>query len=177
MDTLVELSPYLLIGICLLILLMLVVLFVVIRAVRSRPKTGESHDATPEVDGATRPATPALAMQPYGSPLHLRRSFAHAVKRLQANLAGKDVRYQIPWHVMIGETGSGKTTLLGQTGLSLPLGTPKEEQRGTGCTWWFFDAGVVLDLAGDYVLRANATSDVKGWHTFLRLLQPAHANL
>ena len=173
MDTLVGLSPYLLIGICLLILLMLVALFVVVRAARSRPKTGENHDATPEVDEDTSQATPALAMQPYGSPLHLRRSFAHAVKLLQSHLAGKNVRYQIPWHVMIGETGSGKTTLLGHTSLSLPLGTPKEEQRGTkaGCTWWFFDAGVVLDLTGDYVLRANATSDVKGWHTFLRLLQ------
>ena len=172
MDNLVGLSPYLLIGICLLILLMLLALFVVVRAVRSRLKTGESHEATPEV-GDTSQATPALAMKPYASPLHLRRSFAHAIKLLRANLAGKNVRYQIPWHVMIGEAESGKTTLLGHTGLSLPLGTPKAEQRGTKarCTWWFFDAGVVLDLAGDYVLRANATSDVKGWHTFLRLLQ------
>ena len=173
MDILVGLSPYLLIGLCLLILLMLVALFVVVRAMRSKPKTGVSHDAAPEVDNDTSQATSALAMKPYGSPLHLRRSFAHAAKLLRANLAGKDVRYQIPWHVMIGETGSGKTTLLGQTGLSLPLGTPKEEQRGmkAGCTWWFFDDGVVLDLTGDYVLRANATSDVRGWHTFLRLLQ------
>jgi type VI secretion system protein ImpL len=37
--------------------------------------------------------------------------------------------------------------------------------------WYFFDEGVVLDVAGDFVLRPDGTARHRGWNTILRLLQ------
>ncbi|MBI3328205.1 MAG: hypothetical protein HYZ81_16070 [Nitrospinae bacterium] len=171
--SLAPIGPYVLIGIVLIILGIIGYLVVVLRGAR----TGQA----PQELGGEIPASAAEAQQALTSPgapsaqvQQLRSSFAEAVKALKGIVSGPNYRYQIPWYMLVGEAASGKSTLLNHTGLTLPLGKPGERGRGTGrgCQWWLFDEGIVLDLAGDYVLRADGkSSDERGWHTVLRLLQ------
>ncbi|HEU4386678.1 MAG TPA: type VI secretion protein IcmF/TssM N-terminal domain-containing protein, partial [Blastocatellia bacterium] len=92
---------------------------------------------------------------------------------MKSYVTGRDYRYQLPWFLLLGESGSGKTTALAASGLELPLKSPHDPPPSfrPGVNWCFFNKGVVLDVAGDYVLRNDAiTSDESGWHTLLRLL-------
>jgi hypothetical protein len=106
-------------------------------------------------------------------PLSLRRSFFNAMRRIKNHVASKYYRTQVPWFMMIGETNSGKTTVLEYTGLDFAISEP-DEVRGNheGLNWYFFDHGIVLDVAGEYVLRADAgPSEDKGWQRLLKLVQ------
>ncbi|NJL58398.1 MAG: hypothetical protein HC887_00855 [Desulfobacteraceae bacterium] len=57
---------------------------------------------------------------------------------------------------MIGESGSGKTTTLRHSGLrcleNIPFVREVEEEK-QACNFRFFERGLVLDIAGDLVLR------------------------
>jgi type VI secretion system protein ImpL len=126
----------------------------------------------PAVPGV--PQAPPVAAAAGPSLLRLRQSFVRAGKLLKTYAVGRNSRYRIPWFMLIGETAAGKTTLLSSSGLNVPFGASQAEMTGRkeGCTWWFFDHGVVLDTAGDYVLRTEARpADGRGWQSFLRLLQ------
>lgn len=104
----------------------------------------------------------------------LRRSFRHAVKLLRDHVNVRDYRYSIPWYLLVGPEGSGKSTMAENIGLNLPLGRPAEDWEGVhpGCKWWFFDRGVLLDIAGDYIRRRDGRgSDTAGWSLLLRLLE------
>jgi type VI secretion system protein ImpL len=114
--------------------------------------------------GGLRALTPRLA---------LRRAFARTMRLLRGHVVGRDFRYQIPWVMGVGEAEAGRTTLFANAGLSQPFGRPAEEGLGIhpGCTFWCFDRGLVLDVAGDLILRADGrTSDDRRWHALLRLL-------
>ena len=152
--------PYVLVG--LLLLVVILVFYVVIsrrKARKQAPALGQESDASQE---------------PRAAPGQLRRSFAQAHRLLKTHVAGRQSRYRVPWFLMLGEAESGKTTLLGNLGLHYPLGKPNEERHGTHppCNWWFFDQGVVLDIAGNILGQAkgHVKSD-KGWQTLLRLLR------
>ena len=147
------------------LLLLAVGAFLVLRAVRRRRLAAANLDADGEARGDMTSMTRLV---------ELRRAFARSVSLLKANTSGRSWRYQIPWFLMVGETSSGKRTVLRNTGLNLPLGRPREEILGLhpGCNWWFFDSGVVLDVFGDYVLRADGgDDDAGGWRQVLRLLR------
>jgi hypothetical protein len=149
----------------LLLVLGIIFLYVVIRKARRTPA----------------PAEAALVAAPGGEPspvslkasnLDLKLSFKKAMRRIP--LYGKGARYRIPWYLLLGETHSGKTTLLGNTGLELQTDAPDEQRTGVkqGLNWFFFNQGIVLDVAGDFVLRADgATSNVKGWNYLTKLLR------
>ncbi|MCH8293251.1 hypothetical protein IH992_19380, partial [Candidatus Poribacteria bacterium] len=169
---------YLLIGIILILAALLVYLLVVIRAYRKRQITQEGNTAASDAETSdvadksqSEDTTKIVASTRY---VELRMSFARAMKRLKANIPGRNYRYKLPWFIMAGEAESGKTTVLGSAGLNLPLGPPDEEEGGRRqrCKWWLFDKGVVLDIAGDYVMRMDGkTADDKGWQRVIRLLQ------
>lgn len=170
--------PYVLLAIFLAIFGIICYLLFIIRAARTgqAPPAAAAEGAEP-VRERGEEAVPS-GVPPSVSPYQLRQSFARALKLLKGSVAGKNYRYQIPWFLLIGEAGSGKTALLGNTGLSLPLGRPDGggSSTGRGCQWWFFDQGIVLDIAGDYVLRADGHSaDDRGWQTLVRLLQQHRA--
>jgi len=70
---------------------------------------------------------------------------------------------------MVGPTGSGKTTLL--ESLPLPRRVPHEGgPSGRVTDWHFFDAGVVVDVAGSLTLKGDLSSDEVGWRRLLALL-------
>src|SRR5262249_34741498 len=83
--------------------------------------------------------------------------------------AGAGYRGEIPWVLLVGEAAAGKSELLARSGLDLPMGPPEE---GQVCAWWFFDRGVVLDVAPDFVLDATGRgADELRWRQLLLLLE------
>ncbi len=106
----------------------------------------------------------------YTSDVELRTSFRRALRILKTYVTGRDYRYRAPWYLLAGESKSGKTSLLDSNGLKESV---KElvDKSGRRLNWYFFDEGVVMDVAGDFVLRKDGTAHHRGWNTILRLLQ------
>ncbi|HTQ78398.1 MAG TPA: type VI secretion protein IcmF/TssM N-terminal domain-containing protein, partial [Thermoanaerobaculia bacterium] len=101
--------------------------------------------------------------------VNLHTSFVRGLRQLKRHVSGAGYRAEIPWILLVGEEASGKSRLLAQAGLDLPMGPPEE---GQACSWWFFDRGVVLDIAPEFVLdAAGRGSDELRWRQLLRLLQ------
>ena len=105
----------------------------------------------------------------FASDLELRTSFRRALRTLKTYVTGRDYRYRAPWYVLAGESKSGKTSLLESNGLDIPVNELIEKNRRLN--WYCFDQGVVIDVAGDFVLRSDGTANHRGWNTILRLLQ------
>lgn len=106
----------------------------------------------------------------HASDVELRTSFRRALRLLKTYVTGRDYRYRAPWYLLAGESKSGKTSLLESNGLKESL---KElvDKSGRRLNWYFFDDGVVMDVAGDFVLRKDGTANHRGWNTIMRLLQ------
>jgi type VI secretion system protein ImpL len=151
----------------LLLALGLVFLYVVINKARRSPVSPSG--APPADDEGDDPAREVVLD---ASSVGLKLSFQRAMRRIRSY--GKGFLYKIPWYLVIGEAGSGKTTLLGNTGLELLSNAPDERRTGIkqGLNWFFFAQGIVLDVAGDFVLRADgATSNVAGWNRLVAMLR------
>ncbi len=102
----------------------------------------------------------------------LKTVFAQAEIWLKTHVSGKDFRYQIPRFLMIGESTSGKTTTLKQSRLRYSATIPdlsEGEYEKQPCNFWFFERGVIADIAGDLVLNENG--DEKLWDNLLKLLR------
>lgn len=163
--------PYILLALLLLVLVTAVFLYLVLRRARRRaePKQAQLAPAPVRVED---PSTAGL-YSPLAA-LGLKASFSRALKTLRAHVTRRDYRYRLPWFLMVGESGSGKSTALGESGMGLPLGRPAEQTHGVkqGLSWFFFDRGVVLDVAGEMVLRRDGeASNQRGWNQLARLLQ------
>jgi hypothetical protein len=160
--------PYILLALILLAIVVAILIYLVLRRARKRaaPQTLSLAPAAFKVN--ERPEYAPL------SALGLKISFKRAMRMLRAHVTRRDYRYRLPWFLLVGESGSGKTTLLAETGMSLPLGKPVEQMHGIkqGVNWFFYDHGVVMDVAGDFVLRPDGEpSDKRGWNTIAALLQ------
>ena len=150
--------------IVLLLVLGIIFLYVVFRKAR---RAAQSEAALVAADDG-EPVPLGLNASSVG----LKLSFSRAMQRIRTY--GKDARYKIPWYLMIGEINSGKTTLLGHTNLELQSSAPDELLTGAkqGLNWFFFHQGIVLDVAGDFVLRPDgATSNVQGWNYLTKMLR------
>ncbi|MBL4829779.1 MAG: type VI secretion system membrane subunit TssM [Aliivibrio sp.] len=96
----------------------------------------------------------------------------------RAGLYGRlndDVKYQLPWYMIIGPQGSGKTTLLECSGLDFPLNQAtgkytRDIQNSQHCEWYFANHAVLLDAAGRYFDQASNSIEGSIWEQFLRLL-------
>lgn len=150
----------------LLLVLGIIFLFVVIKKARRAPAPPEAAPGAAPTGGDAPP------VNFNASSVDLKLSFVKAMRRIRAY--GKGSLYRIPWYLMIGEAQAGKTTLLSHSGMPLLANAPEEQRTGVkqGLNWFFFDQGIVLDVAGDFVLRADsATSNVKGWNYLTKLLR------
>ena len=105
----------------------------------------------------------------YTSDVELRSSFRRALRTLKTYVTVRDYRYRAPWYLLAGESKSGKTSLLDSNGLDIPVNELIEKNRRLN--WYLFDQGVVIDVAGDFVLRKDGSANHRGWNTILRLLQ------
>src|SRR5690349_1108769 len=141
-------------------------LFLVIR--RSR-KTAFLPDASVKPDPDTKEASGVDFLQ-HASNVQLRTSFRRALRILKTYVTGRDYRYRAPWYLLAGESKSGKTSLLDFNGLNVSV-KDLVDKNDRQLNWYFFDEGVVLDVAGDFVLRSDGTASHRGWNTILRLLQ------
>lgn len=165
--------PYVLAGVFLSILVIILILVFIFRtAHKDAVPEAAGRDAfqAPENLKQEAPATKKAKL----SALKLRQSFSAAIKLLKTNVAGSNYRYKIPWLLMVGEAASGKTTALNSGGLNLSLGDPVGEgpEVKEACNWWFFEKGIVLDIAGELVLREDEkTADDRLWRLLLRMLQ------
>ncbi len=164
--------PYALAVVLLLALVILVLLVLLLRrsARTSRFADAEEEPAA-EKPAAAEPAEPAAAEEAARA-AGLRRVFSRAARDLDRNAPGG--RHAIPLFVLAGAAGSRPADLLAGAGLDMPLGEPVEAglDLGDGRGFWCFDRGIVLDLAGEQVLRADGGgADERGWRTALRLLQ------
>lgn len=165
--------PYALAGVFLSILAIILILVFIFRTAHK--------DAVPQVAGQDALQAPEnLKQEAPGtkkaklSGLKLRQSFKKAMRLLKTNVSGRNYQYKTPWLLMVGEEGSGKTTALQNSGLNLSLGDPVGEgpEVKEACNWWFFERGIVLDVAGELLLREDGkTSDDRLWRLLLRLLQ------
>jgi type VI secretion system protein ImpL len=164
------------------LLLVAVVILLVVLARRRR--VAEPVDPLEAGDpAAAKPAPPAAPAEvvtvDFTHPdqgLRLSGSFRRALRDLRRHLRVSDYRYRLPWVLLVGETASGKSGLLGRSGLDLPLGPPADPvpEEGAGCSWWLLERGVVLDVAGDFVLGADGkSSSRRGWSLLLRALRTA----
>ncbi|HEX7185537.1 MAG TPA: type VI secretion protein IcmF/TssM N-terminal domain-containing protein [Thermoanaerobaculia bacterium] len=133
--------------------------------------------AAEEPDGEPATAEPEVVTVDFtrpGQALQLSSSFHRALRTLRRHLRASDYAYRLPWYLLVGETASGKSAMLDRAGFSLPLGAPDDAspEEGSGCNWWLFDQGVVLDVAGDFLLGADGrSSNQRGWRQILKLLR------
>lgn len=122
--------------------------------------------------GALPPGEVVVDFRDSGLQPRISAAFQGARQTIRRRL-GPGGLYRVPWFLLLGEAAAAKGRTLTGAGLALPLGAPEHSsaETGEGCVFWFFEHGVVLDLAGDCVLRADGRSDAGAWRHFLGLLR------
>lgn len=157
------------------VVLVIVVALVVLVRKRRAPAEGTEELEAGQPEAAPSPRGGVVVdFRQLSSQQRLSSAFRRALAELRRYLGGRDSRYRLPWYALLGEEGSGKSGIFQGSGLNLPLGEPDElvPEEGEGCTFWFFDRGVVLDVSGEMVLRRDGqSSDERGWRQFLSLLR------
>lgn len=156
----------------LIVMAIVTILVVLVRRRRVPPEGVEE----PEAAGAAPPPKGGVVVdfRQLSSQQRLSSAFRRALAELRRHLGGRDSRYRLPWYVLMGEEGSAKSSLFQGAGLNLPLGAPDDPipEEGEGCTFWFFDRGVVLDVSGEMVLRRDGrTADERGWRQLIAQLR------
>ncbi len=175
-DLLYRMTPYLpgIVGFLIAMSFVLIgALVFVVRKIRKAPKDADSKDDAGRRLKEDRDYEPFSA-EPEDLPLlPMKKSFKHALKILRNHVSGRDWRYAIPWYLLIGPEQSGKSTLVAHTGMDLPIGHPADdfEDIRPACKWWFFDRGIVLDMAGSLIRQRDGRgSNVRSWRNFLGFL-------
>lgn len=169
-----NLSPaVLLIGIALLIILLFaLILFVLWRTKKKQEIAGDDSQPqealAPPEEAVVAPPAPAHRV----SEAETKSSVTSAMHFLKENSAGLGGRYRTPWFLVVGASASGKSTMLDHSGISLSLNEGATNFGvAEGVQWRFFDSGVILDVPGDFFLRADHTgSDESNWKALLRNL-------
>lgn len=159
------------------VLLILIVIFLLLAGtaiflylvIRRSRKVSFVPDASVKPDADAKEPTGVEFLQ-YASNVQLRTSFRRALRVLKTYVTGRDYRYRAPWYLLAGESKAGKTSLLDFNGLNNSV-KDLIDKNDRQLNWFFFDEGVVLDVAGDFVLRSDGTAGHRGWNTILRLLE------
>ncbi|MFM2045602.1 MAG: hypothetical protein RLY86_4178, partial [Pseudomonadota bacterium] len=151
--------------------LLALVLWLLARGGRSGAKAGPGAAAA---RGAAR-ADAAVAGggagdAPIGGTVPTFIAFRQTLWRL-AERSGMRSPYALPWYLLMGEAGSGKTAFIRSA--RIPRLLPEEDTPvGADATLHCFEGGVVIDAAGDLVLRADGGSgDQDRWRGLMRRFQ------
>ncbi len=177
MPSLLALSPaFLLLGIALLVLLIVVLMLVLLwRSKKQQEAEAQQMDAANAAQDSKEGEAPrqsATALPENLAEAETRRSVSSALNFLERNSIGRGSRYRSPWFLVLGASDSGKSTLLEDPGISLSLREGFADFGvSSGIKWRFFDAGVILDVPGQFFLGASdTTSDDRKWKSLLRNL-------
>lgn len=83
-----------------------------------------------------------------------------------------DPIYNRPWFLLLGQVESGKSTMLKRSGLQHTSALYADVLPGEKhCGLWESDSAVVLDVAGDFILRPDLSHHQKGWRKLTALLR------
>ncbi|MDR1546116.1 MAG: hypothetical protein LBU12_05275 [Deltaproteobacteria bacterium] len=110
----------------------------------------------------------------------LKQQFRHGAAILKKSVARGRVPFDVlPWILMLGPAGSGKAEALAASGLCndyrAAQGGPLPAADGSlqGCSWFFFEKSVYLDVKGLFGRpgdAASASAALEEWRSFLDLL-------
>ncbi|MEA2343233.1 MAG: type secretion system protein ImpL [Thermoanaerobaculia bacterium] len=147
--------PYALAAVLLLALIIVILLVVVLR--RSAKVSTFADAEEPDEEPVAESDDPVEEEMVVSLP----EAFRRAAKTF--NHIDND-RYQVPLYLLVGAPQSRDANLLSSAGLDLPWGDASESGMniGMGRGFWFFNKGLVLDLAG---------SDDKEWDSAIRHLR------
>jgi type VI secretion system protein ImpL len=169
--------PYALAGVLLLALIILVLLVVLLKRASKSAEYPEPGDELPEEEPDAK--ADAQAGEPSedededaANAVGPRTAFRRAGRFVRRSTAAD--RHEVPFFLLAGAAGSRESDLLATTGLELPFGDPAGDKMamGRGRGFWFFDRGIVLDIAGDAILRRDGkTADDGEWAVILRQLE------
>lgn len=157
--------PYALAAVLLLAAIILVLLVVVLKKSAKASKFPGANEEPPDEQ------QPAAEEQAQAVP-SVGKVFRKAARHMRATRQGD--AHELPLILLLGAANSRDSNLLATSGLDLPFGTAADAGTSLayGRGFWLYDRGVVLDVAGDIVLRADGTTaDDDSWAKVLRRLQ------
>ncbi len=96
-----------------------------------------------------------------------------AVKEaLKEQISGKDSLYRVPWYAVVGDDLSSTSALLKNLPLSQPIESPKFglPKDHPYLSWWFFEKGILIDVAEKCLYGDSKDPQKTGWITFLKAL-------
>ncbi len=169
---------YVLIAIGVLVIIVAIIIVIVImRSARKEPEGGAAGlDGLPAIPGAPPELADVLRMaaaegSKRWSGTALSNSFKRSIAAIKAYVPGSESRYRIPWVLMLGEAGAGKSTVLENAGLRRAIQT--DHDSTSPVKWFFYDQGVVLDVAGDDLIVGddNTVVPVRSWSNVLHQLR------
>lgn len=155
------------------ILILLVVLLMVVLVLRGRRKAKEAEEPA-EPPPAEKPRPAAAAEARFASRRDIKRSFLRGLQVYRDHVAGSRDPHLVPWLLAVGAEGSGKTALLKSLDSNRPPAEVPDPYTGeaVGCTWWYFDQAVVLDVGGSAIARADGQKVPDGgWRSLLGILR------
>ena len=170
--SILHLSPEILL---LVIVLGIVLITVLTLVVLWRSKRKQEEAQAQEMDDAQADESsgqPPPALEEKLPELETRHSVSSALSFLKKNSIGRGKRYRSPWYLVLGAESSGKSSLLENSGISMSLREGAADFGVShGLKWRFFDAGVLLDIPGEFFLNSEQTaSDERKWKSLLRNL-------
>jgi type IV/VI secretion system ImpK/VasF family protein len=85
------------------------------------------------------------------SKFEIRESFRLASKLLRHRFETFRYKYEIPWYMIIGTNESGSSSLMNGSNLKKIMKNPFDEYdvENYACKWWFYEKGLVIDVAND----------------------------
>ncbi len=161
-----EIWPYALVAVLVLAAIILILLIVVLRKSAKASKFPDPNEPPAPDETATPAEETQQAMPAIGG------VFRRAARRMRQTRQGDP--HELPLMLLVGAAGSRDSNFLATTGLDLPFGTAQDAKTSLayGRGFWLYDRGVVLDVAGDMILRADGTTaDDAHWSAVLRRLQ------
>lgn len=157
--------PYALAAVLLLALLIVILLVLLLRKASKASQFSDAEEPEPAPAEKAPPKADRLAT------VGISAAFRRAAQHLKSGHRDDE---EFPLFLLAGAELSRDPDLLATARVDLPFGTPDEAgmSLGEGRGFWFFDHGIVLDVAGEMVLRADGqTSDERGWSAVLEQLR------
>lgn len=147
-------------------------LYLLMRFLRARKeqKALEAAAADPEMKpaapAAAVPAGAAVAANPdpvagggaaIVSPALMRQAFRNGWKLYRDQVAGARNPYLVPWFLAVGADGTGVSTFCASLETHRPPGETPDPLTGrpVGCTWWYHDSAVVIDVGAEAFARSS----------------------